>query len=133
MRAPSSPHSASPFFQRSACAAANSPADFPARLASSSLIQGAKSSGRRLGNVSNRFVRSPFGSMTIDGNPVDGGFFDRRNAEAGFPTSRHTDTERVGHEVLRVVKDQVRSDLFRADVVPATEVKHAKSFEVLHM
>ncbi len=69
MRAPSSPHSARPFFQSSACCFANSSGVTPLRAASSSLIHGRKSAGARSGNVSSRLQRSPLGSIRIAGTP----------------------------------------------------------------
>jgi len=54
------------------------------------------------------------------------------NAETCLAASGHADAKRVRHEILGVVQHQVWCDLLCADVVPSTEVKHAKPFEVLH-
>ncbi len=69
MRAPSSFHSASPFFQVAAVAEANSSTDWPLRAASPASTQGWKSSGRSSGNVSIRLAMSPLGSIAIAGTP----------------------------------------------------------------
>ena len=69
MRAPSWPQSARPLAHSSACDFAKSSGEAPALAASSSLIQGRKSSGRSAGKVSMRSARSPLGSITIDGTP----------------------------------------------------------------
>ena len=133
MRAPSSPHSASPFFHRSACSAAKSAVDFPARRASSSFTHGAKSSGRRSGNVSSRLVRSPLGSMTMTGTPSIAASSMTRDAQPGLAAARHADAQRVGDEILGVVEHQVVGGLLRAGVVVTAEIEHAEFFEVLRM
>ena len=79
----------------------------PCLRASSSLIQGAKSSAARSGNVSSRLARSPLGSMTIAGMP---------SMAASSSSARHrpvlplpvmpTQTAWVTRS-LRVVEDQV--------------------------
>ena len=69
IRSPSCPHAARPSRQSCAWAAAYSSGERFFLLASSSFIQGRKSSGLSSGNVKRRFPMSPFGSMTIDGMP----------------------------------------------------------------
>ena len=76
----------------------------PARRASSSSIQGRKSSARRSGNVSSRLPRSPFGSMAMTGHAVDRGLLDQRQAQPGLAAAGHADADGVGHEVARVVE-----------------------------
>ena len=70
--------------QRLPAAAANSAGDFPARLASSSLIHGAKSSGRRFGKRQQQVGEIALGIDHDDRNAVDGRFLDRPQCRGRF-------------------------------------------------
>ena len=64
------PQPARPSVHSCACWTANSSDDTPAALAWASSIHGRKSAGRSSGNVRQRLVRSPFGSMSSAGSPA---------------------------------------------------------------
>ena len=119
-----------PSSSAAACSAANSGTSFPARRASSSLTQGAKSSGARSGNVSSEIREVALRIDDDDGNAVDGGLLDDRDAEAGLAAAGHADAERVGDEILRVVQHQIGSRLLAVGVEPSAEVEGAELFEV---
>ena len=99
MRSPSSPHFASPSFQSCLLACSRH-----RRLRST---HGAKSSGARFGNVSSRLRQIAFGIDDDRGDAVDGGFFEKRDAETGLATAGHADADSVRDEIFRVVEQQI--------------------------
>ena len=70
MSAPLRPHLARPPVQSSAWLAAKSSGVWPALVAWASSIHGRKSAGARFGNVRQRLVRSPLGSIASTGSPA---------------------------------------------------------------
>src|SRR4051794_15641164 len=70
MRSGPIPHAARPSVHAFAWAAAKSPTDCPAFVASPSLTHGSKSPAAGLGKVRHRLVRSPLGSISSVGTPA---------------------------------------------------------------
>ena len=99
MRSGVMPQPASPSFQVVACCSANASGVSPAFCASPSLIHGRKSAGVRSGNVRQRLVRSPLGSISRQGTPAVSASSIEHHAEAGLPGARHADDHAMGREV----------------------------------
>ena len=104
-----------------------------ARRASSSLIQGRKSSGARSGNVEQQVAEV---ALRIDDDrrdAVDGGLLEQRQAEPGLAAARHADADGVRDEIARVVEQQVVPALLFREVERLAEVERAELLEVLHL
>ena len=130
IRAPSSPHSPSPFRQSSACWAAYASSASPLRRASSSLTHGAKSSGR-----SSRKGQAEVGQIALrvdeeHGDAVEQRLLDEREAEAGLAAARHPDAHGMGDEILGVVEEEPGLGLLGPEVVRTPEVEDAELLEV---
>ena len=100
--------------------------------ASSSSIQGRKSSGRSSGNVSSRFARSPLGSMMIAGMPSIAASSSSAEAEARLAAAGHADAHRVRRQVLGVVEDEAVRQLLGLGVVRLAEVEAPQPFDSVH-
>ena len=131
MRAPSCCQPAKPFVQSSACALAKSAGDNPFLRASSSLIQGWKSSPLRDGERQHQIAEVALGIDDDGGNVIDGRFFEKRETEAGLAAAGHADADRMGHQILRIVQQPARLRLFRGEIIRAADIKDAELFEIL--
>ena len=76
-----------------------------------SSTHGRKSAGARPGNVRQRLVRSPFGSISSVGMPAARHLLDQHDAETGLARAGHADDHAVGRQVLGLEADVVAGAL----------------------
>ena len=67
-----------------------------------------------------------------DGHAVDRRFLNQSQAESGLAAAGHPDTQGVGHQIARIVKDRFFERFPRFEVVFTAEVEQAKLLEILH-
>src|SRR6185369_12061363 len=59
---------------------------------------------REIWELQKEVTKIAFGIDDDGGDTVDGGFFEQRYAETGFPTAGHADADSVRDEIFRVVE-----------------------------
>ena len=61
--------------------------------------------GRKVGKRQQEIAEIAFGIDAQDGNAVQRGLLQKREAQAGFATARHADADAMSGEVARLIVD----------------------------
>jgi hypothetical protein len=129
MRAPSWPHSASPFLHSSLLARVVG--GLEALLPRVVLVDPRQEIlGTQLGEGEHQIGEVALGIDDEGGDAVDRSLLEQGEAEAGLAAARHAHAHRVGDQVLRVVQHEPGRRLPRRQIPGASEVEDAELLEV---
>jgi hypothetical protein len=65
-------------------------------------------------------------------NPINGCFLKKTDTEAGFSASGHPHTNRMRNQILGVIQQPARFELFLCQIIGTTKVEDPELLEFLH-